>query len=61
VVALRRPLAIHETGSGRHDDVVHSSVLCQHAADDRDADIARALDAMLGPLTEPPDDTERPE
>jgi hypothetical protein len=38
-----------------------AALLYQHAADDRDADIARALDAMLGAITEPPDDNERPE
>ena len=40
-----------------------SALLYQHAAEDRDADIARALDAMLGALTEAPDDRtdERPE
>jgi hypothetical protein len=40
-----------------------AALLYQHAADDRDADIARALDAMLDGLTETPDDNvdERPE
>ncbi len=40
-----------------------AALLYQHAADDRDADIARALDAMLGGLTGTPDDNvdERPE
>ncbi|MGY1642012.1 tyrosine recombinase XerC [Geodermatophilus sp. SYSU D00703] len=38
-----------------------AALLYQHAADDRDADIARALDAMLDAITETPDDTERPE
>ncbi len=38
-----------------------AALLYQHAADDRDADIARALDAMLGAITEAPDDTGRPE
>ncbi|RBY75803.1 site-specific integrase [Geodermatophilus sp. TF02-6] len=33
-----------------------AALLYQHAADDRDADIARALDAMLDALTEAPDD-----
>ncbi|SNS38627.1 hypothetical protein SAMN06893096_103485 [Geodermatophilus pulveris] len=38
----------------------HSSpagtLLDQHAADDRDAEIARALDAMLRVVRNPPDD-----
>ncbi len=38
-----------------------AALLYQHAADDRDADIARALDAMLGAITEAPDDNERPQ
>nr|WP_281371667.1 site-specific integrase [Petropleomorpha daqingensis] len=38
-----------------------AALLYQHAADDRDADIARALDAMLAALTETPDDIDRPE
>ncbi|WP_448620522.1 tyrosine-type recombinase/integrase [Geodermatophilus sp. URMC 65] len=40
-----------------------AALLYQHAADDRDADIARALDAMLSGLGEAPDDNvdERPE
>ena len=33
-----------------------AALLYQHAADDRDADIARALDAMLSGLTQTPDD-----
>ncbi len=33
-----------------------AALLYQHAADDRDADIARALDAMLGAITEARDD-----
>ena len=33
-----------------------AALLYQHAADDRDADIARALDAMLGTLSDPTDD-----
>ncbi len=33
-----------------------AALLYQHAADDRDADIARALDAMLGAITETRDD-----
>ncbi len=33
-----------------------TALLYQHAADDRDADIARALDAMLCAITEPSDD-----
>ncbi len=37
-----------------------AALLYQHAADDRDADIARARDAMLGAVTKPPDDNERP-
>ena len=39
-----------------------AALLYQHAADDRDADIARSLDAMRGALTEAPDDRtdERP-
>jgi integrase len=37
-----------------------AALLYQHAADDRDADIARALDEMLGALTKDPDDDERP-
>jgi hypothetical protein len=44
---------------GRHSPA--AALLYQHAADDRDADIAQALDAMLSAITEPPDDTERPE
>jgi integrase len=36
-----------------------AALLYQHAADDRDADIARALDAMLGALTKLPEDTKR--
>ena len=31
-----------------------AALLYQHAADDRDAGIARALDAMLGTITETP-------
>ncbi|MDP9406527.1 MAG: tyrosine-type recombinase/integrase [Actinomycetota bacterium] len=38
-----------------------AALLYQHAADDRDADIARALDATLGAITEAPDDNERPQ
>jgi integrase len=40
-----------------------AALLYQHAADDRDADIARSLDAMLSALNEAPDDRtdERPE
>jgi integrase len=38
-----------------------AALLYQHAADDRDADIARALDAMLGAITEARDDNERPQ
>jgi integrase len=40
-----------------------AALLYQHAADDRDADIARALDAMLGASTETRDDgvDERPQ
>ena len=33
-----------------------TALLYQHAADDRDADIARALDAMLCAISEPSDD-----
>ncbi len=33
-----------------------AALLYQHAADDRDAEIARALDAMLGAATETPDE-----
>jgi integrase len=33
-----------------------AALLYQHAADDRDAAIARALDAMLGAITPSPDD-----
>ncbi len=33
-----------------------AALLYQHAADDRDAEIARALDAMLSAAGEPPDD-----
>jgi hypothetical protein len=36
-------------------------LLYQHAADDRDADIARALDVMLGGISEPPHGAEPPE
>jgi hypothetical protein len=37
-----------------------AALLYQHAADDRDADIARALDAMLGAASESSDaDPER--
>ena len=32
-----------------------AALLYQHAADDRDADIARALDAMLGAVRNPSD------
>ena len=38
-----------------------AALLYQHAAGNRDADIARALDDMLGTLTKMPEDTERPE
>ena len=40
-----------------------AALLYQHAADDRDADIARALDAMLGAITEAPESNgdEQPE
>jgi integrase len=40
-----------------------AALLYQHAAEDRDAEIARALDAMLSGLAEPSDDDvdERPE
>ncbi len=38
-----------------------AALLYQHAADDRDAEIARALDAMLGELTDDSEDHERPE
>jgi hypothetical protein len=31
-----------------------AALLYQHAADDRDADIARARDAMLGAITKAP-------
>lgn len=37
-----------------------AALLYQHAGDDRDADIARALDAMLGAINAAPDDNERP-
>jgi hypothetical protein len=33
-----------------------AALLYQHAADDRDAEIARALDAMLGAVQESSDD-----
>ncbi len=33
-----------------------AALLCQHAAEDRDAEIARALDAMLGAASESSDD-----
>lgn len=38
-----------------------AALLYQHAADDRDADIARALDAMLGALGDDQDGSEPPE
>ena len=40
-----------------------AALLYQHAADDRDADIARALDAMLDAVTKSADDNlgERPD
>jgi integrase len=38
-----------------------AALLYQHAGDDRDADVARALDAMLGVVTEAPDDNKRPQ
>jgi hypothetical protein len=40
-----------------------AALLYQHAADDRDGEIARALDAMLGAAATAPDDRapERPE
>jgi hypothetical protein len=38
-----------------------AALLYQHAADDRDADIARALDVMLGAITEITDDDKRPD
>ncbi|SDY85076.1 Site-specific recombinase XerC [Geodermatophilus africanus] len=38
-----------------------AALIYQHAADDRDADIARALDAMLGAITEARDGNERPQ
>ncbi len=40
-----------------------AALLYQHAADDRDADIARALDAMLGAITKAPESNgdQRPE
>ncbi|MGZ4544732.1 MAG: tyrosine-type recombinase/integrase [Blastococcus sp.] len=38
-----------------------AALLYQHAADDRDAEIARALDAMLSGITKPQNDDERPE
>ena len=39
-----------------------AALLCQHAADDRDAEIARALDAMLGQASASSDeDPEQPE
>jgi integrase len=37
-----------------------AALLYQHAADDRDAEIARALDVMLGAISEAPHDTEPP-
>jgi hypothetical protein len=39
-----------------------AALVYQHAADDRDAEIAHALDAMLGAVSEPPEDRidERP-
>ena len=37
-----------------------AALLYQHAADDRDADIARALDAMLSALTQDPHQGEQP-
>jgi integrase len=38
-----------------------AALLYQHAADDRDAEIARALDAMLSGITKPQNDDEQPE
>ncbi|MGZ6859736.1 MAG: site-specific integrase, partial [Blastococcus sp.] len=38
-----------------------AALLYQHAADDRDAEIARALDAMLSGIRRPQNDDERPE
>jgi len=38
-----------------------AALLYQHAADDRDADIACALDAMLGAITKAQDDNKRPQ
>ncbi len=38
-----------------------AALLYQHAADDRDADIARALDAMLGALSQNQDGSEPPD
>ena len=38
-----------------------AALLYRHSADDRDADIARALNAVLGTITEAPDDNKRPQ
>jgi hypothetical protein len=44
-----------------HSSSAAAALLYQHAADDRDADIARALDAMLGALSQDEDGVEPPD